>query len=300
MNLRIVERSTKLLRLGPEIVNGALHVAENVSGWDEDVVNADTLASIRHVESVVEDGVSLVVGESVQVPVGVGSQHDGGLHLGGGGDHAEVPVLALNSVGDVGDDLTGEALLAIRVSDVEGDAALGVTDHGEVAPIPAVRSTVEGVNTLGVTGGRVLVGQDVEGLAVNLEGAVLDTVGVTSGNTTEVRMLLVNAVVGSIVEATNDVSRNTILVVDDQVGDGGTVGNEGRLKTITVEPVLAILIGTLGPRRRIGRSGGEERGRSGQCEKLAEHCCGVRCILLFESWRWFQGPIECLLKLAEK
>ena len=68
-------------------------------------------------------------------------------------------------------------------------------------------TTVEGVQS------TVLVGVDLEDLAVNLESGVLDSVGVASGNTAQVRVLLVDLVVGGIVETEDDVALNTVDVL---------------------------------------------------------------------------------------
>lgn len=87
----------------------------------------------------------LVVGEAVEVPVRVAAQHDRGLLLRGYSAEGNVPVPAAKSIGDVGDDLAGEALFAVWIGDGEGDAAVGVRDDGEVAPAPTIWSTVESV-----------------------------------------------------------------------------------------------------------------------------------------------------------
>jgi hypothetical protein len=95
---------------------------------------------------------------------------------------------------------------------------------------------VEGIAT------SVLVGSYVVGLAINLEGRVLDAIGVTSRDTTgdllvieldpvrvyppEVRVKLVLGVVGSVVPTENDITLDSVLVCDEQVGDGCAVRNE--------------------------------------------------------------------------
>ena len=88
----------------------------------------------------------------------------------------------------------------------------------------------------------IFIGSYVVGVAINLEGRVLDAVGVTSGNTTsnlsvaelnpgksyspEVRVGLVLGVVGSVVPTKNDITLNAVCVSDEDVGDGCAVGNE--------------------------------------------------------------------------
>ena len=63
--LRVVQGSTNLLGLAPEVVGRAFLVGEDVTGGDEDVVDSNTLATVRHVQGVVENSISLVVGPSV-------------------------------------------------------------------------------------------------------------------------------------------------------------------------------------------------------------------------------------------
>jgi hypothetical protein len=100
------------------------------------------------------------------------AKHDRSLLLGRDGDHLDVPLVRSKSVGDVANDLTGEALGTIRVDDTEGDGGIGGSLNGEVAPIPTMLTTMESVVTL--------VFGDFVGVAVNGKLAVLDTVGIAT------------------------------------------------------------------------------------------------------------------------
>ena len=125
-------------------------------------------------------------------------------------------------------------------------------------------TTVEGVQS------TVLVGVDLEDLAVNLESGVLDSVGVASGNTTQVRVLLVDLVVGGIVETEDDVALNTVDVLDEEVADRGAVGDEVGADTFAGDLVLAVLVD--GGAIALGE--GEER-QSREGEEAGEHCFGI-------------------------
>ena len=154
------------------------------------------------------------------------AQHDGSLLGSRQSDHLDVPIGLLDCVGNVEDDLSREALLAIRVNERESNGVVSVGDSSEVAVIPAVRATVQGVDALGVVLGRVLVGKDVVVLAVNVERAVLDAVGVAAGNGTKVRVNLVGGVVRGVVVATDNVTLDAVLVLEVDVGNGASEGNE--------------------------------------------------------------------------
>lgn len=258
------------LSLAPEIIDGSLLVGNDITSGNKDVVDVHALATVGHVQGVVGNSVCLVVGEAIEVPVCVGGQHDGSLLGGGQCDNLDVPVHSLEGVCHIGHNLAGETLLAIGVDDGEGDARVGVGHNSEVAVIPTVRATVKGIGAIGRLFGRVIVGLDVIILAVNLKGAVSDTVGVSSGDTTEMRVTLVDAVVGGVVEASNDVSGDTVLVIDQKVGDRGAVRDKGSLDTVSGEPVFTILIRTLA----LGRK--DRREESGNDGSLEEHDCSGR------------------------
>jgi hypothetical protein len=120
----------------------------------------------------------------------------------------------------------------------------------------------------------VLISIDVVSLAIDLEGGVLDSVGVASGHTTQVRVLLVDAVVGSIVEAEDDVTHLAVDVLDEEVADGSSVGDEVGADTLARDLVLAVLVdgGAIANDFRLGE--GEEReGR--ESSEAGEHCRGV-------------------------
>jgi hypothetical protein len=201
---------------------------------------------VGHVESVVQHEVGLIVRKAVKVPVSVTAEHDRRLLRGRDSNHLEVPGHVGQSVGDVRDNLSREALRTIGVDDGEGDAVVRVRYNGEVPPVPAIGTSMQRVHTLWVVWSRVLVGQDVVRHSVELEGAVLYAIGIAPWNTAKVRMLLVNAVVGGIVEAAHDVTLDSVLVIDKQIGDGRAIWDESRCDALSVDPVLAVLVWTRG------------------------------------------------------
>jgi hypothetical protein len=123
---------------------------------------------------VIKHKVSVWILEAVQVPVGVGRQHDGSRLGQGESAHSDVPLKGSNSVGDVRDDFTWKALGAVLVGEGEGDGVGGVGDDGPVAPIPALGTAVKGVVVV------VFVGEDVGGFAVDGEGGILDAVSIAA------------------------------------------------------------------------------------------------------------------------
>lgn len=69
-------------------------------------------------------------------------------------------------------------------------------------------------------------------------------------------MSFINAVVTSIVKASDNVSSDAVLILNQEVRNGGTVGNESGLDAISEQPVFAVLVGAfvcgllgLGPRQ---------------------------------------------------
>lgn len=258
-----------LLGLAPEVIDAAVLVGQKLACRDENVVDAHAHACVRHVQGVVEDLVRLVVGESIQVPVGMAAQHNGRLLGRRLGHHLEVPVPPVQGIRDDGGDFSGEALLSIGVNKGECDAVVGVRDDGEVAPVPAIGAAVQGVHALGICHGRVLVGLDLVLYAVDLKGGVLDAIGIAARHSTKVRVLFVLAVVRGVVEAGDNVALDAIAVLDNEVGDGRSVGNEGGRDAIAVDPVLAILVRLgglvgVGVGVGVGKRHGDGEGREGQ------------------------------------
>ena len=125
-------------------------------------------------------------------------------------------------------------------------------------------STVEGVQS------AMLVGINLKDLAVNLESGVHDPVGVTTGDTTQVRVLLVDLVVAGIVETEDDVTLDTVNVLDEEVADRGAVGYEVGANSLAGDLVLAVLVDGGG----IALGEGDER-QSREGEEAGEHCIGI-------------------------
>ena len=258
--LWVVEAVADLLWRAPEVVDGALGIVRDVTGRNQDVVDGNALAAVRQVQCMVEHGARVVVGEAVQVPVGVAAEHDRRFLGGRDGHHLGVPGQLSHGVGDVRDHLAGEAFLAVRINDGEGDAVVGVRHDLELPPVPTVEAPVKGVNPLGVCLGGVLVGCDVENLSVELKRAVLDPVGVAAGHAAEMRMHFVYRVVAGIVIAHDNVPLDAALILDEQVGDRRPVGDEGGSDSLAIDPVLSIRVWTKHgcARRNLGHGSKDE------------------------------------------
>ena len=97
----------------------------------------------------------------------------------------------------------------------------------------------------------VLVRRNVIVHTINVERAILDTVCVASRDTSKVGMNWVYRVVRGIIKAKYNVALNTILTLDEKVGDGGTVGNEQSTDAFGRDLILAVLIRTGGGVSRV-------------------------------------------------
>lgn len=118
----------------------------------------------------------------------------------------------------------------------------------------SLTATVKGVQP------TVLVSIDMESLAIDLESGVLDPVRIATWNTTQVRMLLVDPVVGGIVETKDDVTLFTVDVLDEKVGDGRAVRDELSADALARDRVLAIGVDASAVANWFGGLGeGEER-----------------------------------------
>lgn len=127
----------------------------------------------------------------------------------------------------------------------------------------------------------MLVSIDLVDLAINLESRVHDSVGIAAGNTTQVRVLLVDLVVASIVEAKDNVTLLAVDVLNEEVADRGTVRDEVRANALARDLVLAVVVSasTVAGRLRLGES--EERESREDSGEAGEHCCG--------DWSWYRG-----------
>lgn len=124
-----------LLGSGPEVVDGVLLIWEDGAVRNEDVVNTDALTRVGHIQGVVQSQGSVGVLEAIQIPVGVRSQHDGCLLGSRKSDNLDIPGVGGHGIGDIADDLTGKALLAIRIHNGESDGRFSVCYHSEITPI---------------------------------------------------------------------------------------------------------------------------------------------------------------------
>lgn len=191
------------------------------------------------------------------------AQHDGRLLLRSHSHHLEVPGHVAQRVGHVAHDLAREALISIWIGDAEGDAARRVRHNRPVAPVPAVGPPVQRIHAVGGAGLGILVRQDVVRGAIDLEAGVLDAVGIAARHATEVRVLLVLGIIGGIVPAADDVALAAGRVVDEEVGDGGAVGDEVGADANARDRILAV-----GPRF------GSDAGDGGVAHRAVEHLAG--------------------------
>ena len=120
----------------------------------------------------------------------------------------------------------------------------------------------------------VLISINVVSLTIDLESRVLNPVGVAAGHTTQVRVLLVDLVVAGIVETKDNVADFAVDVLDEEVADGGTIGDEVGADSLAGDRVLAVLVDTSAVAGDLGLGEGEEReGR--ESSEACKHCCGV-------------------------
>ena len=147
------------------------------------------------------------------------AQHNRSLLLQADGAHTEIPRPVPKRIRDITDHLTRESLITSLIHKAESDTILSMRDDRPVPPIPTIWSAVQGIYAFWVVWGRVLVGQDVVAGAVDGEGRVLDAIGVAAGYTTEMRMLLVDAVVGGVVPAGDDIAFDAGGIVQEEIGD---------------------------------------------------------------------------------
>ena len=115
--LRRCEVGADLLGSRPEVVDGVLLVGQNSAIRNENVVNTDTLAGIRHIQGVVQSSKCGRVNKGVQVPVRVRSQNYWFLLGYRKSGNLDVPSVRRHGVSDVADDFTRETFLAIGIND---------------------------------------------------------------------------------------------------------------------------------------------------------------------------------------
>lgn len=165
------------------------------------------------------------------------SQHDRSLLSGRHGHNLDLPCVWSHGVGDVADNLSGETLLAIWINDREGDRVLGVCNNGEIAVIPTIWSTMKSVVVV------VLVRENIVLHAIDLKCAVLDAVGVTAGDTTEMRMHLTFILI-CLVETKHNIALYTVLASDEEIRDRRAVRDEESTNAFGRDLVLAVRVGS--------------------------------------------------------
>jgi len=158
----------------PKVHDAALRDIVDFARWDQDVISVDILSRVWQVESVVQDQVCVVPSETVKVPIGVRTQHNRCRLSQTQSTHPDMPLIWSKSVGDKADYLTRKALGTIKVRQGESNGISSVRDHSPVSPVPALWATVEGIIVV------VLVGVNVVLSAIDVERAVLDSVGISA------------------------------------------------------------------------------------------------------------------------
>ncbi len=197
------------------------------------------------------------------------AQHDWRLLRRAHSHHLELPSPISKSIGNITDHLPRKPLVAILVRQTEGDTVACMSHHSPIPPIPPVRPTMQCIQAIRIIWGRVLVGQDLERLAINRERGILDAIGVSPWNASEMRMLLVNTVVRGVVEATDDIALDSGGVIDEEVGDGGAVGDKCCADVGTFNCVFAIGVGSGGIASDSGVSCSSGQGLTWN---LSKHC----------------------------
>ena len=155
--------------------------------------------------------VGMVVASQIEVAV-VGQVEDGGavaLALVGDVQGAH----AVQLIADTDEGTAGEALVAFGQVQPQGDGAVADEFHMPQALVEAVGAAVEG--------GGVLVGGQVEGLAIQLEGSVCDAVCAAAHSGAKVALALPVAV--DVVVAQDHVGHAAVLVGDPQADQSGAV-----------------------------------------------------------------------------
>lgn len=174
----------------------------------------------------------------------MGSQHDWRLLSCSKRRDLDVPCIWRQGVGNIADDLSREALLAIWINNREGNGIAGMRDNGEIAVVPTIWSTMKSVLAV------MLVRLDMGLHAINHEGTVLDAIRIATWYTSKMGMDFAFVVCCGI-EAENNVALNTALVFHIQVGDGRAVWDEQSSNALGGDLILAVLVGALGS---LGRS----------------------------------------------
>lgn len=176
----------------------------------------------------------------------MGAQHHRRLLGRRNGHHLQIPSHITKSISNIADNLPGEALISVRIGQTKGDAIRGMCDHGPVTPIPAVWSSMQRIDALRMSWLGVFVGENVIRGSVENEGGILDSVCISTWNASEMRMLAVDAVVRGIIEASYNVPLTSRGVIDEEVGDGSSVGDEVGADIDAADFVFAVCIGASG------------------------------------------------------
>lgn len=109
--------------------------------------------------------------------------------------HPQIPGSVSHRIRNIAHHLPREPRITILIRQTKRNATLRMRHHSPVSPIPAIGTTVQGINSSGGSRLGILIGENVVGFAVNGEGGVLDTVCVAAWNTAEMRVLTVDVVV---------------------------------------------------------------------------------------------------------
>ena len=131
-----------------------------------------------------------------------------------------MPLIRRDRIRDKADNLTGKTLRAIKVRQRKRNRIRRVRDDGPVPPVPALRATVQSVVVV------VLVGVDVVISAIDVKGAVFDSIGIAPRHGTEMGMRSVGSIGGGVVKAEDHVTLDATAIIDEEVGYGCSVRNK--------------------------------------------------------------------------
>lgn len=63
-------------------------------------------------------------------------------------------------------------------------------------------------------------------LAINDETRIPDSICISTGNTSKMWMLSVDTIIACVIETSDNVTFDPGGIIDEEIGDGGTVGDE--------------------------------------------------------------------------
>jgi hypothetical protein len=149
-------------------------------------------------------------------------------------------------------------------------------DDSPVSPIPAIWAPMQRIRASRGVIGRILIGKNMVGLSIDHETAILDAVRVATWNAAEMRMLTVllrsamslphfthtlkitsqlpinqmdsemmrtyNPIITSVIKARNDIPLDTARIINKQIRDTRSIGNESGADAYSLNDIFAIAV----------------------------------------------------------